>query len=150
VHSGGGGDDEAQERHHQEMLDMNALDSDVAHLSEDVLRERQHAHTTFPSDAHPIILRDLRKLFPPVDGNLEKVAVSNLSLAVSSGECFGCVCFIHHCGVLVCMQRALCLRLESVAQAWVCVDTATDLVALCGAACASSVSASVCVHQPAS
>jgi hypothetical protein len=89
VHSSDGGDDEAQERHHQEMLDINALDSDVAHLSEDVLRERQRAHATSPSDAHPIIVRDLRKSFPPLDGNPEKVAVSNLSLAVSSCECFG-------------------------------------------------------------
>jgi ABC-type glutathione transport system ATPase component len=79
------------------MLDINPLYSDVAHLSEDVLRERQRAHTTSPSDAHPIIVRDLRKTFPRVHGNPEKVAVSNLSLTVSSGECVGCVCVITWC-----------------------------------------------------
>eukprot|EP00892_Ulva_mutabilis_P007665 jgi/Ulvmu1/5270/UM022_0064.1 len=71
------------------MLDPSALPSDVGHLADDVLREREVAYSTMPSPEVPILVRDLRKEFPPMDGNPKKVAVKNMSLKVSRGECFG-------------------------------------------------------------
>jgi ABC-type glutathione transport system ATPase component len=61
-------------------------------LGEDVLRERERAYTVTPGSEHMIVVRDLRKEFPPQDGNPKKVAVENMSLAIAKGECFGCVC----------------------------------------------------------
>lgn len=59
-------------------------------LSADVLRERDRAYSVDPGEENPIVLRDLRKVFPAQDGNPKKVAVANMSLAVARGECFGC------------------------------------------------------------
>jgi hypothetical protein len=59
-------------------------------LGEDVLRERERAYSVEPGAEHPIVLHDLRKVFPPQDSNPAKVAVSNLSATVARGECFGC------------------------------------------------------------
>lgn len=101
------------------MLDPTALPSDVGHLSDDVLREREAAYTTVPSADVPILVRDLRKEFPPMDGNPMKVAVKTMSLKVSKGECFGCAaqmrcgCGYHRAYVPACMlgmcQRPLAL-----------------------------------------
>jgi hypothetical protein len=59
-------------------------------LGDDVLRERQHAFSVTPSDENLIVLRDLKKEFPPQDGNPKKTAVENISLCITRGECFGC------------------------------------------------------------
>lgn len=72
------------------ILDATALPSDVGQLADDVLREREVAYSAAPSADVPILVRDLRKEFPPMDGNPKKVAVKNMSLKVSTGECFGC------------------------------------------------------------
>lgn len=56
----------------------------------DVLKERAAAYAVDPDSDHPIVVRDLRKTFPPMDGNPEKVAVANMSLKIAKGECFGC------------------------------------------------------------
>lgn len=72
------------------MLDPTALPSDVGQLADDVLRERDAAYSTVPSADLPILVRDLRKEFPPIDGNPKVVAVKNMSLKVAKGECFGC------------------------------------------------------------
>jgi ABC-type glutathione transport system ATPase component len=60
-------------------------------LGDDVLRERQRAYSVTPSDENLIVLRDLKKEFPPQDGNPKKTAVENMSLVIKRGECFGCV-----------------------------------------------------------
>ena len=41
------------------------------------------------ANAAAIVIRDLRKTFPPVGGGREKQAVRGLSLAIERGECFG-------------------------------------------------------------
>ena len=65
-------------------------------LGEDVLRERDRAYSVEPDEDHPIVLRDLKKEFPPQDGNPKKVAVANMSLAIARGECFGCDAILLH------------------------------------------------------
>lgn len=93
------------------MLDPTSLPSDVGRLADDVLREREAAYATAPSADLPILVRDLRKVFPPMDGNPKKVAVKNVSLKVSTGECFGCgagrVSLVCLCG-LRCTWCCLC------------------------------------------
>ncbi|CAN6923808.1 hypothetical protein Bca52824_087286 [Brassica carinata] len=42
-----------------------------------------------PSTSHAIVCDNLKKVYPGRDGNPPKLAVSGLSLAVPSGECFG-------------------------------------------------------------
>ncbi|GIL45991.1 hypothetical protein Vafri_3095 [Volvox africanus] len=37
----------------------------------------------------PIVVRDLRKVYPPLDGGKPKVAVRTLTMAIERGECFG-------------------------------------------------------------
>ncbi|KAL4428467.1 hypothetical protein ABPG75_002556 [Micractinium tetrahymenae] len=63
----------------------------------DVAAERARAEALWqqwqrgPAQAPPaaILLRSLRKVFPSRDGNAEKVAVADLSLAIQRRECFG-------------------------------------------------------------
>lgn len=69
---------------------INAHVPSYQSLGDDALRERSLAYETEPGPEHPIVLRDLRKVFPKADGNPAKVAVDNMSLVVSAGECFGC------------------------------------------------------------
>jgi ABC-type multidrug transport system ATPase subunit len=38
---------------------------------------------------NPIIVRDLRKVYPGQDGQPPKLAVRQLNLAIEKGECFG-------------------------------------------------------------
>ena len=59
-------------------------------LGEDVLRERDRAYSVSPGEENLIVLRDLKKEFPPQDGNPKKTAVENMSVAIARGECFGC------------------------------------------------------------
>jgi hypothetical protein len=58
-------------------------------LSEDVMNERRRAYNIIPGPEHPIVVRDLRKVFPGRGGAKEHIAVQNMSLAVAQGECFG-------------------------------------------------------------
>lgn len=44
---------------------------------------------TEQNSGHAIIVHNLRKVYPGLDGNPEKSAVKELSLAIPSGECFG-------------------------------------------------------------
>ena len=37
----------------------------------------------------PIVVRDLRKVFPGQDGGKPKTAVETLTLGIERGECFG-------------------------------------------------------------
>lgn len=39
--------------------------------------------------SYPIVSDNLRKIYPSIDGNPEKVAVQGFSIALPSGECFG-------------------------------------------------------------
>ncbi|CAI5478818.1 unnamed protein product [Closterium sp. Yama58-4] len=62
----------------------------------DVMEERAlvdsllHSDTEPPASPHYSIICDrLRKVYPGRDGNKEKVAVRDLSVAVARGECFG-------------------------------------------------------------
>ena len=91
----------------QHALSCSALPSDHGALSDDAVRERNAAYVTQPGDEHPIVLRDLRKVFPKMDGNPAKVAVDNMSIAVASGECFGCACPIGFGGVCCAVELAL-------------------------------------------
>ncbi|KXZ51666.1 hypothetical protein GPECTOR_11g119 [Gonium pectorale] len=58
---------------------------------EDVRAERLRVEALGAGDAAslPIVVRDLRKVYPPLDGGKPKVAVRTLSLAIERGECFG-------------------------------------------------------------
>lgn len=77
----------------QRAEDVPMLDSHVANtLSDEVLRERERAYNTNPGPEHPIVVRDLRKVFPGREKGKTHVAVSNMSLAIAEGECFGCAC----------------------------------------------------------
>ena len=85
-------------------------------LGEDVLRERERAYAEAPREEHLIVLRDLRKEFPAQDGNPEKTAVENMSVAITRGECFGCGTMraSHHCAF---MHGSLTLTLNCNVQA---------------------------------
>ena len=73
------------------LLDSEAKsDAEVMHLREDVMRERKQAYSVTPGEENLIVLRDLKKEFPPQDGNPKKTAVHNMSLSIARGECFGC------------------------------------------------------------
>ncbi|GLC69187.1 hypothetical protein PLESTF_000800000 [Pleodorina starrii] len=58
---------------------------------EDVRAERLRVEAMDGSavEAAPIVVRDLRKVYPPLDGGKPKVAVRTLTLAIERGECFG-------------------------------------------------------------
>ncbi|GMH40482.1 hypothetical protein BSKO_08386 [Bryopsis sp. KO-2023] len=59
--------------------------------SEDVKQERQRVLGMTSNDLkeHSIVVNGLRKVFPPIEGNPEKVAVQDLTVAVRKGEVFG-------------------------------------------------------------
>jgi ABC-type multidrug transport system ATPase subunit len=42
-----------------------------------------------PDSSYSIIVDNIRKVYPPKDGNAEKVAVKGFSLAIQRGQCFG-------------------------------------------------------------
>ncbi|KAG6404043.1 hypothetical protein SASPL_136279 [Salvia splendens] len=58
---------------------------------QDVEEEREKVEQLLleSSTTHAIISHNLKKIYPGRDGNPEKFAVRNLSLALSQGECFG-------------------------------------------------------------
>lgn len=43
------------------------------------------------SEEHPIIIKNLHKVYPATDGNPPKTAVKSLSLAVKRGEVLGLI-----------------------------------------------------------
>ncbi|KAG8379147.1 hypothetical protein BUALT_Bualt07G0057900 [Buddleja alternifolia] len=57
----------------------------------DVVQEREKVEQLLleSSTSHSIICDNLKKIYPGKDGNPEKFAVRELSLALPSGECFG-------------------------------------------------------------
>nr|DAD46476.1 TPA_asm: hypothetical protein HUJ06_016413 [Nelumbo nucifera] len=55
---------------------------DKAEISQELLRDEPHT-------SHAIICHNIKKVYPGKDGNPEKVAVRDLSLALPRGECFG-------------------------------------------------------------
>ncbi|KAG2490617.1 hypothetical protein HYH03_011009 [Edaphochlamys debaryana] len=58
---------------------------------EDVMFERMRVEGLSAAEeaSLPIVVKDLRKVFPPQDGGKPKVAVRTLTLAIERGECFG-------------------------------------------------------------
>ncbi|KAL3145247.1 hypothetical protein ABBQ32_000991 [Trebouxia sp. C0010 RCD-2024] len=50
-------------------------------------RDRVAGMTSFENEC--IVIKDLRKVYPPQDGNPAKHAVRSLTMAVDKGECFG-------------------------------------------------------------
>jgi ABC-type glutathione transport system ATPase component len=71
--------------------DSRGNEKQIMNMGDDVLRERQRAFDVTPGEENLIVLRDLKKEFPPQDGNPKKTAVENMSLVIKRGECFGCV-----------------------------------------------------------
>uniref|UniRef100_A0A5B7AZN9 ABC transporter domain-containing protein n=1 Tax=Davidia involucrata TaxID=16924 RepID=A0A5B7AZN9_DAVIN len=57
----------------------------------DVTQERERVEQLLvePSTSYAIVSHDLRKVYPGIDGNPDKVAVRGMSLALPRGECFG-------------------------------------------------------------
>lgn len=52
-------------------------------------RERVEQLVVEQDRSHDIVCDNLKKVYPGRDGNPEKIAVRGLSLALSTGECFG-------------------------------------------------------------
>lgn len=55
----------------------------------DVTAERERVEQLTDLSSTPIVVRDLRKIYPGRGGGGKKVAVRNLTMAVDRGECFG-------------------------------------------------------------
>ncbi len=55
----------------------------------DVQAERDRVERLTDLSGHPIVVRDVQKVFPGQDGGQPKTAVKNLTLAIERGECFG-------------------------------------------------------------
>ncbi|XP_025798914.1 ABC transporter A family member 7-like [Panicum hallii] len=57
----------------------------------DIMREREIVDRFLqqPDSSYSIIVDNIRKVYPPKDGNAEKVAVKGFSLAIQRGQCFG-------------------------------------------------------------
>ncbi|KAG2656983.1 hypothetical protein PVAP13_1KG119500 [Panicum virgatum] len=57
----------------------------------DIMREREIVDRFLqqPDNSYSIIIDNIRKVYPPKDGNAEKVAVKGFSLAIQRGKCFG-------------------------------------------------------------
>lgn len=71
---------------HDPTQDISELEST---LDEDVLKERTETITS-SNDAYPLVIKELRKVFPPkVKGRPAVVATENISFKVSKGEVFG-------------------------------------------------------------
>ncbi|KAI9174942.1 hypothetical protein LWI28_025084 [Acer negundo] len=57
----------------------------------DVVQETEKVEQLLlePSTSHAVVCDNLKKIYPGMDGNPEKLAVRGLSLALPPGECFG-------------------------------------------------------------
>ncbi|GBF94154.1 ABC transporter A family [Raphidocelis subcapitata] len=58
-------------------------------LADDVAAEHTRVDSLTDYGANPIIVRDLKKIYPGQDGQPHKLAVRQLNLAIERGECFG-------------------------------------------------------------
>jgi len=56
---------------------------------EDAQKEREFVKGIANHEEYPLVIRDLRKVYPAIGGRPEHVAVKNLSLHVKPGEIFG-------------------------------------------------------------
>lgn len=61
----------------------------VMEQAEDVAAEHARVTELVDYGANPIIVRDLKKIYPGQDGQPPKLAVRQLNLAIERGECFG-------------------------------------------------------------
>jgi len=68
--------------------DRVAVDFGAGDLA-DVVEERNRVANITDFSEFPIVVQDLKKIYPKLDGAPAKMAVRNLSLAVERGECFG-------------------------------------------------------------
>ncbi|GFH06334.1 ABC transporter domain-containing protein, partial [Haematococcus lacustris] len=64
---------------------MMLADGDPA----DVMAERLRVEALADYSNHPIVVRDIKKVFPAMDGGKPKVAVRTMTLGIQRGECFG-------------------------------------------------------------
>ncbi|XP_021314989.1 ABC transporter A family member 8 isoform X2 [Sorghum bicolor] len=57
----------------------------------DILREREIVDRFLkqPDTSYSVIIDNIRKVYPPKDGNAEVVAVKGFSLSIQRGQCFG-------------------------------------------------------------
>ncbi|CAL4970641.1 unnamed protein product [Urochloa decumbens] len=57
----------------------------------DIMREREIVDRFLqqPDNTYSVIIDNIRKVYPPKDGNAEKVAVKGFSLSIQRGQCFG-------------------------------------------------------------
>ncbi|CAO2038069.1 unnamed protein product [Urochloa humidicola] len=57
----------------------------------DIMREREIVDRFLqqPDNSYSVIIDNIRKVYPPKDGNAEKVAVKGFSLFIQRGQCFG-------------------------------------------------------------
>jgi len=76
---------------------------DVSHLAsfrdeqelekedQDVRQERNLVHSLNPEDywQHPLVVKDVRKVYPGIAGGKPKVANYNINLKINEGELFG-------------------------------------------------------------
>ncbi|GBF88379.1 ABC transporter A family member protein [Raphidocelis subcapitata] len=63
--------------------------SEAAGEAEDVAAEHARVRTIVDYGSSPIVVRDLKKVYPGEDGQPPKLAVRQLNLAIERGECFG-------------------------------------------------------------
>lgn len=42
-----------------------------------------------PDSSYSVIIDNIRKVYPPRDGNVEKIAVNGFTLSIQRGQCFG-------------------------------------------------------------
>ncbi|KAF8769722.1 hypothetical protein HU200_006331 [Digitaria exilis] len=57
----------------------------------DIMREREIVDRFLqqPDSSYSVIIDNIRKVYPPRDGNAEKVAVKGFTLSIQRGQCFG-------------------------------------------------------------
>ncbi|XP_010503385.1 PREDICTED: ABC transporter A family member 6-like isoform X1 [Camelina sativa] len=72
-------------------LSLQKQGSSVSVENLDVLQEREKVEQLMlePNTSHAIVCDNLKKVYHGRDGNPPKLAISGLSLALTSGECFG-------------------------------------------------------------
>ncbi|RLN09276.1 hypothetical protein C2845_PM11G01240 [Panicum miliaceum] len=71
-----------------QMGDLSNLENGILVLLI-IMREIVDKFLQQPDSSYSIIIDNIRKVYPPKDGNAEKVAVKGFSLAIQRGQCFG-------------------------------------------------------------
>ncbi|KAI8472690.1 MAG: P-loop containing nucleoside triphosphate hydrolase protein [Monoraphidium minutum] len=66
-----------------------AATSEALEQASDVAAEHERVSGLTDYESHPIVVRELRKVYPGQDGQPPKLAVRQLNLAIEKGECFG-------------------------------------------------------------